>query len=55
LSQIYTCLGEQKVGVLIDHPGRRSHPPIFLVAQQEGIFTVNDTAHIRLRDAWQKC
>ena len=37
LSQIYTRLGEQKVDVLIDYPGRRSHPPIFQVALQEGI------------------
>jgi hypothetical protein len=37
LSQIYNRLGEQKVDVLIDYPGRLSHPPIFRVAQQEGI------------------
>ena len=37
LSQIYTRLGEQKVDVLIDYPGRLSHPPIFKVALQEGI------------------
>ena len=37
LSQIYTRLGEQKVDVLIDYPGRLSHPPIFQVALQEGI------------------
>ena len=37
LSQIYSRLGEQKVDVLIDYPGRSSHPPIFQVALQEGI------------------
>ena len=37
LSQIYNRLGEQKVDVLIDCPGRRSYPPIFQVAQDEGI------------------
>ncbi|WP_346309141.1 nucleotidyltransferase domain-containing protein [Limnohabitans sp.] len=37
LSQIYTRLGEQKVDVLIDYPGRRSYPPIFRVAKDEGI------------------
>jgi hypothetical protein len=37
LSQIYTRLGEQKVDVLIDYPGRLSHPPMFQVALQEGI------------------
>jgi predicted nucleotidyltransferase len=37
LSQIYTRMGEQKVDVVIDFPGRRSHPPIFQVAHQEGI------------------
>lgn len=37
LSQIYNRLGEQKVDVLIDYPGRLSHPPIFKVALQEGI------------------
>jgi predicted nucleotidyltransferase len=37
LSQIYNRLGEQKVDVLIDYPGRGSQPPIFRVAQQEGI------------------
>jgi hypothetical protein len=30
-------LGEQKVDVLIDYPGRRSQPPIFQMALQEGI------------------
>lgn len=37
LSPIYTRLGEQKVDVLIDYPGRRSYPPIFQVARDEGI------------------
>ena len=37
LSQIYNRLGEQKVDVLIDYPGRISYPPIFQVALQEGI------------------
>ena len=37
LSQIYKRLGEQKVDVLIDYPGRRSHPPIFQTALQECI------------------
>ena len=36
LSQIYNLLGEQIVDVLIDYPGRRSCPPIFKGAQDEG-------------------
>ena len=37
LSTVYGKLGEQKIDLLIDFPGRRSHPPIFDVARQEGI------------------
>lgn len=30
-------LGEQKIDLLVDYPGRRRHPPIFQVAREEGI------------------
>jgi predicted nucleotidyltransferase len=34
---VYARLGEQKLDVLIDYPGRTYRPPIFNVAQQEGV------------------
>lgn len=37
LAQLYATLGEQKLDVLIDYPGRRAHPPIFEWARREGI------------------
>ncbi len=37
LSLLYQQLGEQKIDVLIDYPGRKSHPPIFDVARREGL------------------
>ncbi len=37
LSRIYARMGEQKLDVLIDFPGRQSRAPIFDVARQEGI------------------
>ncbi|ADC72309.1 conserved hypothetical protein [Thioalkalivibrio sp. K90mix] len=30
-------LGEQKIDVLVDYPGRRERPPIFNVAERTGI------------------
>ncbi|WP_019569037.1 nucleotidyltransferase domain-containing protein [Thioalkalivibrio sp. ALE11] len=30
-------LGEQKIDLLVDYPGRRWHPSIFQVAREEGI------------------
>lgn len=37
LARIYARLGEQKLDVLIDFPGRQSRPPIFDIARREGI------------------
>ncbi|MCH4563017.1 nucleotidyltransferase domain-containing protein [Halomonas sp. EGI 63088] len=30
-------LGEQKIDLLIDYPGRGEHPPIFAVAERTGV------------------
>lgn len=38
LLSVYARMGEQKLDVLIDFPGRQSRAPIFDVARQEGIF-----------------
>ncbi|GHC35261.1 nucleotidyltransferase domain-containing protein [Aidingimonas halophila] len=35
--RIQQKLGEQKVDLLIDYPGRGEHPPIFAVAERTGI------------------
>jgi len=37
LARVYSHLGEQKVDVLIDYPGRVQHPPIFERARQQGV------------------
>lgn len=37
LSRVYACLGEQKLDVLIDFPGRQSRAPIFDVARHDGV------------------
>ena len=37
LGAVYASLGEQKLDVLIDYPGRTHRPPIFNLAHQEGI------------------
>ena len=34
LSRVYLALGEQKIDVLIDYPGRQSESPIYDVAEQ---------------------
>lgn len=35
--QLQRALGEQRVDVPIDYPGRRVRPPIFMIAEQTGI------------------
>lgn len=35
--QLQQALGEQKVDMLIDYPGRGNTPPIFSIAEQSGI------------------
>ncbi len=37
LSRIYARLGEQKLDILIDYPGRQSRAPIFDLARQTGV------------------
>jgi predicted nucleotidyltransferase len=37
LALLYGRLGEQKIDVLVDYPGRRFHPPVYAVARQEGV------------------
>ena len=37
LSDVYARLGEQKLDVLIDFPGRQSRASIFEIARREGI------------------
>ncbi|WP_163557783.1 nucleotidyltransferase domain-containing protein [Halomonas sp. NO4] len=35
--QVQGVLGEQKIDLLIDYPGRGEHPPIFAVAERSGV------------------
>lgn len=35
--QLQQALGEQRIDVLVDYPGRRIRPPIFTIAEQTGI------------------
>ncbi|HAA44972.1 MAG: DNA polymerase, beta domain protein region [Halomonas sp. 54_146] len=35
--QLQQALGEQKIDILIDYPGRAHSPPIFSIAEQSGI------------------
>ena len=35
--QLQQALGEQKIDMLIDYPGRGHFPPIFSIAEQSGI------------------
>lgn len=35
--QVQQALGEQRIDVLVDYPGRRVRPPIFAIAEQTGI------------------
>ena len=37
MARLLTRLGDRKIDVLIDYPGRLKHPPIFDVARREGI------------------
>lgn len=37
LSEVNSCLGEQKIDVLIDYPGRRQRSPIFEIARVQGV------------------
>jgi predicted nucleotidyltransferase len=37
LTRVYGQLGEQKIDLLIDFPGRQTHAPIFEVARREGV------------------
>lgn len=37
LATAYTLLGEQKLDVLLDYPGRSTHPPIFELAREQGV------------------
>jgi len=37
VSSVYARLGEQKLDVLIDYPGRVTHPQIFRIARQDGV------------------
>ena len=37
LARLNDRLGEQKIDVLIDYPGRTSHPPIYAIARREGV------------------
>ncbi len=37
LSKLQMRLGEQKIDVLLDYPSRKSRPPIFTIAHQNGI------------------
>jgi len=37
MARIFARMGEQKIDLLIDFPGRASHPPIYELARREGI------------------
>lgn len=37
LCGVYAQMGEQKLDVLIDFPGRQMHAPIFDIARREGV------------------
>lgn len=37
MARIYARMGEQKIDLLIDYPGRSSHAPIFDLARRDGI------------------
>lgn len=37
LSRVYSCLGEQKIDVLIDFPTRKKRLPIYEVARETGV------------------
>jgi hypothetical protein len=35
--QVQQALGEQRIDLLVDYPGRRVRPPIFTIAEQTGL------------------
>ena len=35
--RVQQALGEQRIDVLVDYPGRRVRPPIFAIADQTGV------------------
>ena len=37
LAEVYTRLGERKVDVLIDYPGRCTDSPVYRVAREQGV------------------
>jgi hypothetical protein len=37
LASVYSLLGEQKLDLLIDYPGRQHRPPILDIARREGV------------------
>lgn len=37
LARLQERLGEQKIDVLIDYPGRTRRPPIYAIARREGV------------------
>ena len=37
VSRLYREMGEQKIDLLIDYPGRRQHLPIYDVARAQGV------------------
>ncbi|MGQ0708571.1 MAG: nucleotidyltransferase domain-containing protein [Rhodoferax sp.] len=37
LAGLYAQLGEQKIDVLVDYPGRQSRPPIYDIARTTGV------------------
>ena len=38
LARLQDRLGEQKIDVLIDYPGRNNHLPIYAIARREGVW-----------------
>lgn len=35
--QVQGAIGEQKIDLIVDYPGRGEHPPIFEIAERTGI------------------
>jgi hypothetical protein len=35
--QVQQAIGEQKIDLLVDYPGRGEHPPIFAIAERTGV------------------
>jgi len=36
-ARVQRAIGEQKIDLLIDYPGRGEHPPIFEIAERTGV------------------